>query len=64
MARAIGVNPYFLKDYSVAAKNFPMRRISSIFETLRLLDVKSKGVEANLSPKDLYSELLIRIFNS
>ena len=64
MARAIGVSPYFLKDYSVAAKNFPMRRISSIFETLRLLDVKSKGVEANLSPKDLYSELLIRIFNS
>ena len=64
MARAIGVNPYFLKDYSVAAKNFPMRRISSIFETLRLLDVKSKGVKANLSPKDLYSELLIRIFNS
>lgn len=64
MARAIGVNPYFLKDYSVGAKNFPMRRISGVFETLRLIDIKSKGIDANLSPKDLYNELLIRIFNN
>lgn len=63
MAKAIGVNPYFLKDYSLAAKNFPMRRISGVFETLRLVDIKSKGVDANLTPKDLYQELLIRIFN-
>lgn len=64
MANAIGVNPFFLKDYSIGAKNFPMRRISGVFETLRLIDIKSKGVDANLSPKDLYNELLIRIFNN
>ena len=62
MAKAIGVNPYFLKDYTTAARYFPMRRISGVFETLRLMDVKSKGVDANLSPKDLYQELLFRIF--
>ena len=62
MAKAIGVNPYFLKDYTTAVRYFPMRRISGVFETLRLLDVKSKGVDANLSPKDLYQELLYRIF--
>lgn len=62
MAKAIGVNPYFLKDYTMASRHFPMRRISGVFETLRLMDVKSKGVDANLSPKDLYQELLFRIF--
>jgi DNA polymerase-3 subunit delta len=62
MAKAIGVNPYFLKDYTMAARHFPMHRISGVFETLRLMDVKSKGVDANLSPKDLYQELLFRIF--
>jgi len=63
MARAIGVNPYFLKDYGIGAKNFPMRRISGVFETLRSIDAKSKGIGANLTPKDLYNELLFRIFN-
>jgi len=61
LSRAIGVNPYFLNDYTAAAKNFPMRRISSVFQTLRTIDVKSKGVGANLKPLDLYQELIFRI---
>ena len=63
-SKAIGVNPYFLKDYVMAAQHFPMRRISGVFETLRLMDVKSKGVDANLNPRDLYQELLFRIFDN
>ena len=61
LSRAIGVNPYFLNDYTAAAKNFPMRRISSVFQTLRTIDVKSKGVGSNLKPLDLYQELIFRI---
>jgi DNA polymerase-3 subunit delta len=63
LSRAIGVNPYFLNDYTSAAKNFPMRRISSVFQTLRTIDVKSKGVGANLKPLDLYQELIFRILS-
>ena len=63
LSRAIGVNPYFLSDYTAAAKNFPMRRISSVFQTLRTIDVKSKGVGANLKPLDLYQELIFRILS-
>ncbi|MGB0479289.1 MAG: DNA polymerase III subunit delta [Flavobacteriaceae bacterium] len=63
LSRAIGVNPYFLSDYTAAAKNFPMRRISSVFQTLRTIDVKSKGVAANLKPLDLYQELIFRILS-
>ena len=63
LSRAIGVSPYFLDDYMAAAKNFPMRRISGIFQTLRIIDTKSKGVDANLKPKDLYNELIFRILN-
>ena len=63
LSRAIGVNPYFLNDYTAAAKNFPMRRISSVFQTLRTMDVKSKGVGANLKPLDLYQELIFRILS-
>ncbi|NCF41683.1 MAG: DNA polymerase III subunit delta [Bacteroidetes bacterium] len=63
LSSAIGVNPYFLNDYTAAAKNFPMRRISSVFQTLRTIDVKSKGVGANLKPLDLYQELIFRILS-
>lgn len=63
LSSAIGVNPYFLDDYIAAAKNFPMRRISGVFQTLRIMDTKSKGVDANLQPRDLYNELIFRILN-
>lgn len=64
VASSIGVNPYFLKDYLKAKDFFSMRKISSVFETLREIDMKSKGVDSNLNSKELYNELLIRIFNN
>jgi DNA polymerase III subunit delta len=63
IAKVIGVNPYFLKDYDVAIKNYPMKKVSQIINTLREIDVKSKGVGANAMPlHDLYKEMLIGIF--
>jgi hypothetical protein len=38
-----------------------MKRISGVLQTLRTYDTKSKGVGANLSPKDLYNELIYNI---
>jgi len=64
IAKKIGVNPYFLKDYNTAKNNFSMRQISRIFEILRDIDLKSKGIGSNSVSKDLYSELLIKIFNN
>ena len=61
IAKALGVNPYFVNDYIAVSRNFPMKRISGVLETLRTYDTKSKGVGANLSPKDLYNELIYNI---
>ena len=61
VSKALGVNPYFVNDYIAVSKNFPMKRISGVLETLRTYDAKSKGVGANLSPKDLYNELIYTI---
>ena len=61
IAKALGVNPYFVNDYIAVSRNFPMKRISGVLETLRIYDTKSKGVGANLSPKDLYNELVYNI---
>ena len=53
-----------LKDYDVAIKNYPMRKVSQIVTSLREVDVKSKGVGANALPQsDLLREMLFKIFN-
>lgn len=61
VAKALGVNPYFVNEYIAVSRNFPMKRISGVLETLRIYDTKSKGVGANISPKDLYNELIYNI---
>lgn len=64
VATALGVNPFFLKDYDIALKNYPMRKVSQIVTSLRDVDVKSKGVGANALPQsDLLREMLFKIFN-
>ncbi|HLF51464.1 DNA polymerase III subunit delta [Flavobacterium sp.] len=64
VAAVLGVNPFFLKDYDVALKNYPMKKVSQIVATLRDIDVKSKGVGANaMSQHDLLKEMLVKVFN-
>ncbi len=63
VAKVLRVNPYFVSDYEVAAKRFPMKKVSGIVAKLRDLDVKSKGVGANMvTDFDLMKEMLIYVF--
>tara|TARA_Y100000991_G_scaffold41287_1_gene29045 strand:+ start:50 stop:1102 length:1053 start_codon:yes stop_codon:yes gene_type:complete len=62
IAKTVGINPYFVNEYKVASSNFSENDIITIFASLRIIDLKSKGVDSNISTRDLYSELLIRIF--
>ncbi len=62
VAKVLGINPFFVGEYQVAARNFPMKKVSSIISTLRELDLKGKGVGAvNISQADLLKELLFNI---
>jgi DNA polymerase-3 subunit delta len=64
VAAVIGINPFFIKEYDVALKNYPMKKVSQIVASLRDIDVKSKGVGANsMSNSDLLREMLYNIFN-
>ncbi len=63
IAKVLKINPYFVSDYDVAARNYPMKTVSRIIASLRDIDVKSKGVGANALPQsDLLKEMLIHIF--
>ena len=63
-AKVLGVHPFFIKDYQMAARNFPMKKVSAAISVIREVDMKSKGVgAANLSQGDLLKELLVKIFS-
>ena len=62
LAVLMKVNKFFLKDYQLAAKNYPPKKISSIFELLNEYDLKSKGVNnPSLEDGELLKELVYKI---
>lgn len=62
VASKLRINPYFVEEFQIAARNFPMKKVSQIISHMREMDLKGKGVGANsLSDTDLLKELLIKI---
>ncbi len=62
VASKLGVSPFFVSEYQVAARNYPMKKVSEIIGKLRILDLKGKGVGAmNMSQADLLKELFTAI---
>jgi DNA polymerase-3 subunit delta len=64
VASALSVNPYFVQDYEVAARNYNLKKLVSIISYLREYDLKAKGVE-NVSVRDgeLLKELVFKILH-
>ena len=64
VAKVLGIRPFFVSDFTVAAKNYPMRKVSQIITYLREADVKFKGVGANSLPEgDILKELMFKILH-
>lgn len=63
-ASAMGVSPFFIKDYEVGAKNYSTVKLRSIFGFLREYDMKSKGVDRGLATEgELLKELVFKIMH-
>ena len=64
VARELGINPYFVKDYEMAARRYPAGKTFLIVGYLREMDARLKGVN-NPSAKDadLWKELIFKIMH-
>lgn len=61
----LGVNPYFVKDYEIAARNYPLDAAIAAISLIHEYDLKSKGVNnAGTGDNDLLKEMVFRIMNS
>jgi DNA polymerase-3 subunit delta len=63
LARELGVNPYFVKDYEQAGRNYSYGKAMQIISYLREYDLKSKGVESSAEDGALMKELMFKILH-
>lgn len=63
LARELGVSPYFLKDYELAARSYNYGKSMQIISLLREYDLKSKGVDSNSENGELMKELMFKIMH-
>lgn len=63
LARELGVNPYFVKDYELAGRSYNYGKTMQIISYLREYDLKSKGVESNTGNGELMKELVFKILH-
>lgn len=64
LASALGVNPYFVRDYQNAARNYSPGTCIRNISILREFDMKSKGYESgDVSEKDLYREMIFKLMH-
>ena len=63
-AAAVGVNPYFLKEYDAAAKNYPPQKSIAAISLIKEYDFKGKGGNAGeASQAELLMELVAKILS-
>ena len=61
LSSKIGINPYFLNEFSSVGKNYSIKKIVKVISFIREYDMYSKGVKVKkVSPK-LLQELIARI---
>ena len=64
VARILGVNPYFLKEYDAAVRNYSLKQTMAAVSLLTEYDYKGKGGDAGeATPADLFTELVTKLLN-
>lgn len=64
VAKVLKVNPYFVQDYSLGARNYSGKKVVDAIHLLREYDMKSKGYNSATTESDeLLKELIFKIMH-
>jgi DNA polymerase III subunit delta len=64
LAAILGVNPYFVKDYITAARNYSYGKTFEIIHYIKLAEIYSKGIETgSQSEKNILQDLIFKILH-
>ena len=58
----IGIHPFFLDNYKIAARNFSLEKSVKIIHLIKKVDLKSKGINVNrINERELMLDLILDI---
>jgi len=63
LAKLLGVNPFFVKDYQTASRNYPISKTVQVIHHIQEADLRSKGVNSIASDYQVLKELVFKILN-
>lgn len=64
LAKLTGVNPYFLKEYRIAAKNYQLGKVIDCLAYIREADLRSKGVDSGgMEDAEILRELIFKLMH-
>lgn len=64
LASALGLNPYFIKEYLVAARNYPIHKVIENIHFVKVADLQSKGVDsASMAEGQILRELIFKLMH-
>lgn len=61
LAAILKVSPFFVKDYTAAARNYNLGKILFVLNALRIADAQSKGISSSAKDGEILRELAVRI---
>ncbi len=63
IAKEIEVNPYFVRDYLTAKRNYPLEKVAYIIEEIKNTDLKFKGILGSATESSLWLDLTFAILH-
>ncbi len=64
LAQVLGVNPYFVKDYLLAVRNYSFHKTYEIIHYIKIAELHSKGIESGSNDeKSILNELIFKILH-
>lgn len=63
VARVLGVNIFFAKDYLNAARNYSLVQIKQSIHALRKADLRIKGLEGAMETSEVYKEMVYQMMH-
>ena len=64
VAQKLGVSPFFVKDYLIAGRNYPLQKAVLVLSLLREYDLRSKGARGGTTENgELMRELTYKILH-
>ncbi|EON76725.1 DNA polymerase III delta subunit [Lunatimonas lonarensis] len=63
LAGVLKVNPFFVKEYVTAAKNYSLGKVIDIIGYLREADIRSKGVDTYMESSQILKELVFKVLH-